>query len=82
MWFIMVILKIIIKGLNEKFDIQEIAFDRWGAVQMVQNIEAMGFTIVPFTQGFKDMRPPTKELMKLKLRKRRLHMENILCFVG
>ena len=37
-----------------------IAFDRWGAVQMTQNLEGMGFTVVPFGQGFKDMSPPTK----------------------
>ena len=34
---------------------------------MVQNLEGMGFTVVPFGQGFKDMSPPTKELMKLVL---------------
>jgi phage terminase large subunit-like protein len=37
---------------------------------MVQNLEGMGFTVVPFGQGFKDMSPPTKELMKLVLEKR------------
>ena len=51
----------------------EIAFDRWGAVQMVQNLEGMGFTVVPFGQGFKDMSPPTKELMKLVLEKKIAH---------
>ena len=56
-----------IESLGEKFNIREIAFDRWGAVQMVQNLEGMGFTVVPFGQGFKDMSPPTKELMKLVL---------------
>ncbi|MCI1750282.1 MAG: hypothetical protein LKI17_02850 [Megasphaera cerevisiae] len=25
---------------------------------MVQNLEGMGFTVVPFGQGFKDMSPP------------------------
>lgn len=54
-----------IEKLGERFNIREIAFDRWGAVQMVQNLEGMGFTVVPFGQGFKDMSPPTKELMKL-----------------
>lgn len=34
---------------------------------MVQNLENMGFTVVPFGQGFKDMSPLTKELMKLTL---------------
>ena len=62
-----------IEGLGEKFNIREIAFDRWGAVQMVQNLEGMGFTVVPFGQGFKDMSPPTKELMKLVLEKRIAH---------
>ena len=56
-----------IEELGERYNIREIAFDRWGAVQMVQNLEGMGFTVVPFGQGFKDMSPPTKELMKLVL---------------
>ena len=42
--------------LGERFNIREIAFDRWGVVQMVQNLEGMGFTVVPFGQGFKDYR--------------------------
>lgn len=37
---------------------------------MVQNLEGMGFTVVPFGQGFKDMSPPTKELMKLTLERK------------
>lgn len=49
-----------IERLGERFNIREIAFDRWGAVQMVQNLEGMSFTVVPFGQGFKDMSPPTK----------------------
>jgi phage terminase large subunit-like protein len=56
-----------IEDLNTQFHIKEIAFDRWGAVQMVQNLEGAGFTVVPFGQGYKDMSPPTKELMKLTL---------------
>ena len=62
-----------IERLGERFNIREIAFDRWGAVQMVQNLEGMGFTVVPFGQGFKDMSPPTKELMKLTLEQRLAH---------
>ena len=62
-----------IEKLGEKYNIREIAFDRWGAVQMVQNLEGMGFTVVPFGQGFKDMSPPTKELMKLTLEERIAH---------
>ena len=44
-----------------------------GLVLMVQNLEGMGFTVVPFGQGFKDMSPPTKELMKLVLEQRIAH---------
>jgi phage terminase large subunit-like protein len=62
-----------IEKLWEKYNIREIAFDRWGATEMVQNLEGMGLTVVPFGQGFKDMSPPTKELMKLVLEKRIAH---------
>src|SRR5574344_641160 len=65
-----------IEQLGEKYNIREIAFDRWGAVQMVQNLEGMGFTVVPFGQGFKDMSPPTKELMKLTLEEKLAHGGN------
>ena len=53
--------------------IRKIAFDRWGAAQMVQNLENLGFTVVPFGQGFKDMSPPTKDLMRLVLSKQIAH---------
>lgn len=56
-----------IEELGKKYNIREIAYDRWGAVQMVQNLEGLGFTVVPFGQGYKDMSPPTKELMRLTL---------------
>ena len=59
--------------LGTKYHIKEIAFDRWGATQMVQDLEGMGFTVVPFGQGYKDMSPPTKELMKLTLEERIAH---------
>ena len=62
-----------IDDLGRKFHIKEIAFDRWGAVQMVQNLEGLGFTVVPFGQGFKDMSPPTKRLMELVLEKNIVH---------
>lgn len=62
-----------IEELGKKFNIKEIAFDRWGAVQMVQNLEGVGFTVVPFGQGYKDMSPPTKELMKITLEQKIAH---------
>ena len=65
-----------IDELGTKYNIKEIAFDRWGAVQMTQNLDGMGFTVVPFGQGYKDMSPPTKELMKLTLEKKIAHGGN------
>jgi len=62
-----------IEELGTKYNIREIAFDRWGAVQMTQNLEGLGFTVIPFGQGFKDMSPPTKELMKLTLEEKIAH---------
>ena len=60
-------IEVFIEELSTLYNIKEIAFDRWGAVQMTQNLEGLGFTVVPFGQGFKDLSPPTKELMKLIL---------------
>lgn len=62
-----------IERLGERFNIREIAFDRWGAVQMVQNLEGMGFNVVAMGQGFASMSPPTKELMKLTLEQKIAH---------
>lgn len=49
------------------YDIHEIAYDRWNASMMVQNLEQDGFNMIPFGQGFRDMSPPSKELMRLVL---------------
>ncbi len=65
-----------IEELGQKYNIKEIAYDRWGAVQMSQNLDDDGFTIVPFGQGFKDMSPPSKEFMKLVLEGRIAHGGN------
>lgn len=62
-----------IDDLGNKYHIKQIAFDRWGATQMVQDLEGMGFEVVPFGQGYKDMSPPTKELMKLTFEKKIAH---------
>ena len=59
--------------LGERYDIREIAHDRWNATMMVQTLEDDGFTMVPFGQGFKDMSPPTKELMRLVLEHKLCH---------
>jgi phage terminase large subunit-like protein len=65
-----------IGALGKRYNIREIAFDRWGAAQLSQDLTEAGFTVVPFGQGFRDMSPPTKELMKLVLEGRIAHGGN------
>ena len=65
-----------IEKLGETYHIREIAYDRWNATQMVQNLEDRGFTMVPFGQGFKDMSPPSKELFKLLMEGNIIHGGN------
>lgn len=62
-----------IEQLGTIYNISEISYDRWGAVQMTQDLENMGFKVVPFGQGFSSMSPPTKELMNLVLGKKLKH---------
>lgn len=65
-----------IEDLGMKYHIKEIAYDRWNATQMVQNLEDEGFIMVPFGQGFKDMSPPSKELYKLLMEGNIVHGGN------
>ena len=62
-----------IHKLNEIFEIVEIAYDRWGASKLVQDLEDDGFVIVPFGQGYASMNAPTQELMKLVLEHKLRH---------
>jgi len=71
--------KFILHTINQialKYDLQEIAFDRWGASKIIQEIEEDGGTAVAFGQGFASMSPPTKELLTLTLQKRIRHGGN------
>lgn len=59
--------------LRKDYEIKEIAFDRWGATKLVQDLQDEGFTVVPFGQGYASMSAPTKELMNLVLSGRLHH---------
>jgi phage terminase large subunit-like protein len=65
-----------ITELGKLFNIKEIAFDRWGAFQVSQQLEGAGFTMVAFGQGFVSMSAPTKELLRLTLNHRLAHGGN------
>ena len=51
----------------QRYDIGEIAFDRWGATRIVQDLEEGGLAVAQFGQGFASMSSPMKELEKLVL---------------
>ncbi len=51
----------------QRFDIAQIAFDRWGATRIIQDLEEGGLEVVQFGQGFASMSSPMKELEKLVL---------------
>jgi phage terminase large subunit-like protein len=61
---------------TQKFDITEIAFDRWGASKIIQDLGDLGFEkeednkyaqrfLFSFGQGYKSMNAPMKELENL-----------------
>ena len=60
----------------ERFDLKEVAFDRWGATKLIQELQAEGLTVVQFGQGFVSLSPPTKELLNLVLGKKLRHGHN------
>ncbi|MDR2657490.1 MAG: terminase large subunit, partial [Oscillospiraceae bacterium] len=62
-----------IEELGERFNIREIAYDRWSATQITQNLQGVGFQMAPFGQGFKSMSAPANDLMRLVLSKKIMH---------
>ncbi len=65
-----------IKELAEVFEIREIAFDRWGATQLMTQLQDDGHEVVPFGQGYASLSAPSKELEKLVLSKGLRHDGN------
>lgn len=51
----------------EKFNLCEIAFDRWNSSQLVTQLQDDGLTMVQFSQAAKSMSGPTREMLKLIL---------------
>ena len=65
-----------INEIGQIYNIREIAFDRWGATEIIQYLEEDGFTVVQFGQGFASMANPTRELLRLVLDKQLRHGGN------
>jgi phage terminase large subunit-like protein len=62
-----------INELHKRFQIREIAIDRWNSTQLSTELAGDGFTMVDFGQGFASMTAPTKELLALILDQRLSH---------
>lgn len=60
----------------DDYDIDQVAFDRWGAARVVQVLESKGMTMAQFGQGFASMSPPMKELERLVLSGKIRHGNN------
>lgn len=63
-------------AINEdaaRFNIREVAADRWNATQIIQQLAGDGLTIFPFGQGYKDMSSPSKELERLIVSGKLIH---------
>jgi phage terminase large subunit-like protein len=65
-----------IDEVAQKYDLRGIVYDRWGSTKIIQEIQDQGLEVIQFGQGFKDMSPPTKELMKLILEKQVMFPSN------
>jgi phage terminase large subunit-like protein len=61
---------------GKRFEIRQIAMDRWNGTATAQHLEKAGFTMIEFGQGFRSMTYPTKELMRLILDKKITHNGN------
>lgn len=52
---------------RDRYLVQEIAYDRWNAQQLVNNLVSAGAPMVTMGQGFASMSAPTKDLQRLVL---------------
>jgi phage terminase large subunit-like protein len=54
-----------INALALRYDIREIACDRWNATQIINQLQGDGINVVAFGQGFLSMTSPTKKVLDL-----------------
>jgi phage terminase large subunit-like protein len=65
-----------INALRERYNIREIAIDRWNAAQITTQLQGDGFEIVPHGQGYASMSAPAKEFEKLVFGSQLVHPNN------
>jgi phage terminase large subunit-like protein len=67
-----------ITEIAEQYRIREIACDPWNAEFLMQKLEAAGYIVKEFRQGFRTMSPPTKDFEAAVLQKQISHDGNPL----
>ena len=65
-----------IEELKGKFDLKEVAFDRFGAASVVTALQEIGIDVVQFGQGFLSMSPAAKEVERLVVSGKLRHPDN------
>ncbi len=60
----------------ETFDLQELAYDRWNATEIVNHLSENGVTMAPFGQGYASMNPACQLLEQKILAKEIAHGDN------
>jgi phage terminase large subunit-like protein len=65
-----------INELGERFNILEVATDRWNATHLITLLNDDGFKAFPFGQGFASMSAPSKEFLNLVLSNKLIHGNN------
>lgn len=63
---------------KKTYDLREIGYDPWNAVQVVQALERERVKLFPMTQGYKSLSPPTKELLRLIVEAKFRHKNKVL----
>ena len=69
----------IVEAMNadrERFDIREVAFDRWGATMLSSALLDDGWPLVQMGQGYASMAAPTAEFLRLVKSARYRHGDN------
>jgi phage terminase large subunit-like protein len=61
---------------KKEFNLREISYDPWNAVQLVTELENERVKLVPMRQGYQSQSPPLKELLRLILEGRLRHGDN------
>ncbi len=63
-------------ALGDRYGVQEVAIDRWNSTSVNTALQAKGFTVAQFGQGFASMAAPVKELKRAILSRQFRHGGN------